>query len=72
MRNESIELLKAVGAYNVAHEGDSDDDEIDAAFEMEEAALRLVRAIAALVIRAARRYARCLAKNASVRCCARS
>jgi hypothetical protein len=47
MRNESIELLKAVGAYNVAHEGDSDDDEIDAAFEMEEAALRLVRAIAA-------------------------
>ena len=46
MRNESIQLLKAAGAYNLAHEGDSDDDEIDAAFEMEEAALRLVRSIA--------------------------
>lgn len=45
MRSESIELLKAMGEYNLAHDGDSDDDEISAAFAMEEAALRLVRII---------------------------
>jgi len=47
MRSESIELLKAMADYNVAHEGDSDDEEIDAAFGMEDAALRLVKKIAA-------------------------
>jgi hypothetical protein len=46
MRTESLEVLKAVSAYNLAHEGDSDDDEIDAAFGMKEAALRLVKIIA--------------------------
>jgi len=46
MRPEAITLLSAIRAYNVAHDGDSDDVEIDAAFEMEEAALALVREVA--------------------------
>jgi hypothetical protein len=46
MRDEAIGLLDAIDAYNLAHEGDSDDAEIDAAFAMEDAALRLVRRVA--------------------------
>ena len=46
MRNEVIAVLDAIRAYNVSHEGDSDDAEIDAAFEMEDAALRLVQRVA--------------------------
>ena len=43
MRDEVVALLDAIGAYNVAHNGDSDDAEVDAAFEMEDSALALVR-----------------------------
>ncbi len=46
MGNEAITLLNRIRAYNLAHEGDSDDAEIDAAFEMEEAALALIREVA--------------------------
>jgi hypothetical protein len=48
MRDESIGLLDAISAYNLAHEGDSDDAEVDAAFAMEAAALRLLQRVAAL------------------------
>jgi len=43
MRDEAIALLNAIKSYNLAHEGDSDDAEIDAAFEMEDAAFQLLR-----------------------------
>jgi hypothetical protein len=46
MRDESIGLLDAIGAYNLAHEGESDDVEIDAAFATEDAALRLLQRVA--------------------------
>ncbi len=46
MRDESIALLDAIRVYNLCHNGDSDDAEIDAAFEMEDAALRLVQRVA--------------------------
>jgi hypothetical protein len=46
MRDESVGLLDAIEAYNPAHEGDSDDAEIDAAFTMEDAALCLLRRVA--------------------------
>ena len=45
MRREAENLLNAIAAYNRAHVGDSDDAEIDAAFEMEDAALALLRVI---------------------------
>lgn len=47
MRSESIELLKAMAEYNLAHDADCDDDEISAAFAMEEAAVKLVRIVGA-------------------------
>jgi hypothetical protein len=47
MRDEAVGLLDAIDAYNLAHEGDSDDAEIDAAFAMENAALCLLRRVAA-------------------------
>jgi len=46
IRAEAVALLDAIRTYNVAHEGDSDDAEIDAAFEMEDAAVKLVRRLA--------------------------
>lgn len=46
MRFEAGNLLNAITAYNRAHLGDSDDAEIDAAFDMEDAALAFVRALA--------------------------
>jgi hypothetical protein len=47
MRDEAVGLLDAIDAYNLAHEGDSDDAEVDAAFAMEDAALCLLRRVAA-------------------------
>jgi hypothetical protein len=47
MREEALGLLDAIDAYNLAHEGDSDDAEIDAAFAMEDSALCLLRRVAA-------------------------
>jgi hypothetical protein len=46
VEQEAAALLNAILAYNKAHEGDSDDSEIDAAFEMAAAAIELVRQIA--------------------------
>jgi hypothetical protein len=46
MHREAEELLKSIAAYNKAHVGDSDDAETDAAFEMEHAALALLRVAA--------------------------
>jgi hypothetical protein len=46
MRLEAENVLNAIAAYNRAHVGDSDDVEIDAAFNMEDAALALVRVFA--------------------------
>jgi hypothetical protein len=57
MQNEAIELLNAIRAYNAAHDGDSDDAEIDAAFEMENAALGLVRKVAVAYPEIAKRLA---------------
>lgn len=55
MRGESLGLLDAIDAYNLAHEGDSDDAEIDAAHAMEDAALCLLRRVAVADPEVARR-----------------
>lgn len=46
MRDEAKILLKAIVALNGAHVGDSDDAEIDAALEIEDAAIALLNRLA--------------------------